>query len=37
MQKRGNLLSISERRFRNDDLGAIARFPGRWRGLAAGR
>jgi hypothetical protein len=29
MQKRGNLLSISEETIRNDDLGAIARFPGR--------
>jgi hypothetical protein len=29
MQKRGNILSISEETIRNDDLGAIARFPGR--------
>jgi hypothetical protein len=29
LQKRGNLLSISEETIRNDDLGAIARFPGR--------
>jgi len=29
VQKRGNLLSISEETIRNDDLGAIARFPGR--------
>jgi hypothetical protein len=27
--KRGNLLTISEETIRNDDLGAIARFPGR--------
>jgi hypothetical protein len=29
MAKRGNLLTISEETIRNDDLGAIARFPGR--------
>jgi len=29
LQKRGGMLSISEETIRNDDLGAIARFPGR--------
>jgi hypothetical protein len=29
IQKRGELLTISEETIRNDDLGAIARFPGR--------
>jgi len=29
LQKRGAMLSISEETIRNDDLGAIARFPGR--------
>jgi hypothetical protein len=29
MAKRGGMLSISEETIRNDDLGAIARFPGR--------
>jgi hypothetical protein len=29
VQKRGNLLTVSEETIRNDDLGAIARFPGR--------
>lgn len=29
LQKRGNILTISEETIRNDDLGAISRFPGR--------
>ena len=29
VQKRGGLLTVSEETIRNDDLGAIARFPGR--------
>jgi hypothetical protein len=29
LQKRGGMLSISEETIRNDDLGAISRFPGR--------